>query len=90
MICSLPSPIGVEGIKQFLQSDDIDVWRVTADGMADIRINKDLLQKDSSYAEANTKCTIIANVEALVQQFEKTSKKSGVKASWFEEYVRMQ
>ena len=87
--CSFPcSPTGVEGIKNFLQSDDVDVWRVTPDGMADIRINKHLLQGNCT--EAQTKCTMVANVEALVQEFEKMTtrtKKKGLKAEWFEEYV---
>uniref|UniRef100_A0A1X7V284 Peptidase M14 domain-containing protein n=1 Tax=Amphimedon queenslandica TaxID=400682 RepID=A0A1X7V284_AMPQE len=80
-------PTGVEGIKNFLQSDDVDIWRVTPDGMADIRIDKHLLQEN--YTEAQTKCSMVANVEALVQEFEKMTtrtKKKGLKDTWFEEY----
>ena len=56
--------------------------------MADIRINKHLLQEN--YTEAQAKCSMVANVEALVQEFEKMTtrtKKKGLKDTWFEEYV---
>ena len=84
----LYSPTGVEGMKEFLQRDDVDVWRVTPDGLADIRINKNLIQG----ADIVTKqCTAVADVEALVQQFENMTasvKLHGqAKQEWHEEYV---
>lgn len=84
----LHSPISVEGVKEFLQSDDVDVWRVTADGMADVRINKYFLQKSNRVIK--TECVAIANVEDLVQQFEINSIRNETQVAddlWFEDYV---
>ena len=74
-------------MKSFLESDNVDVWQIYADGMADVRINKDLLET-TSHAIAHRECTKIANVEELVQQAENMTfhQKPG-KAEWFEEYV---
>ena len=77
-------------MKEFLQSDDVDVWRVTPDGMADIRINKDLIQGADIIMK---QCTAVADVEALVQQFENmttSSKPHGqAQQEWHEEYVSL-
>ena len=35
------SPTKVAGMKSFLESDNVDVWQIYSDGMADVRINKD-------------------------------------------------
>ena len=80
------SPTKVAGMKSFLESDDVDVWQVYADGMADVRLNKDLLET-TTHAVAHRECTKIANVEELVQQAEKMTFREGLGADWFDEYV---
>ena len=81
------SPTKVAGMKSFLESDNVDVWQIYADGMADVRINKDLLET-TTHGIAHRECTKIANIEELVQQAENMTfhQKPG-KAEWFEEYV---
>uniref|UniRef100_A0A1X7V0C7 Peptidase M14 domain-containing protein n=1 Tax=Amphimedon queenslandica TaxID=400682 RepID=A0A1X7V0C7_AMPQE len=82
-------PTSVKGIKEFLQRDDIDVWRITPDGLADIRINKNLIQGTDIVTK---QCTAVADVEALVQQFENMTasvKLHGqAQQEWHEEYHR--
>ena len=48
-------------MKNFLESDNVDVWQVCSDGMADVRINKDLLET-TTHAIAHRECTKIANI----------------------------
>ena len=71
-------------MKEFLESDSVDIWQIYADGMADVRIHKDLLETASH--EMN-ECTVIANVEELVKQFENTTVQHKDQQDWFEEYV---
>ncbi|XP_019851169.1 PREDICTED: carboxypeptidase B-like isoform X2 [Amphimedon queenslandica] len=82
-------PTGVEGMKEFLQRDDVDVWRVTPDGLADIRINKNLIQGTDIILK---QCTTIADVEELVQQFENMTASvrlhGQAQQEWHEEYHR--
>lgn len=80
------SPVDAKGMKEFLQKDDVDVWRVAADGTADVRIKEGLLQESE---KTKMKCVKIANVEDLVQQFENMTIKRevGKAQEWFEEYV---
>ena len=80
------SPTKVAGMKSFLESDNVDVWQIYADGMADVRINKDLLET-TTHGIAHRECTKIANVEELVQQAEKMTFQEGLGADWFDEYV---
>ena len=75
-------------MKDFMQSDDVDVWHVTQDGMADIRIKKDLIQGTSTYKETTKECVTIASIEDLVHQFEVNSTRNQVGDDlWFEDYV---
>ena len=76
------SPTKVAGVKSFLESDNVDVWQIYSDGMADVRINKDLLE-----TTAHIECTRIANVEELIQQAENMTFQEGFVADWFDEYV---
>ena len=80
------SPTKVAGMKSFLESDNVDVWQIYADGMADVRINKDLLET-TTHVVAHRECTKIANIEELVQQAEKMTFREGLGADWFDEYV---
>ena len=74
------------GVKDLLQNDYVDVWQINADGMADIRLDKDLLQS-ASFIDAKAECTKIADVEALVQRAENITFPRKQQAEWFEEYV---
>ena len=80
------SPTNVAGMKSFLESDNVDVWQIYSDGMADVRINKDLLETTAHIA-AHRECTKIANVEELIQQAENMTFQEGFVADWFDEYV---
>ena len=63
----------------------MDVWQISADGMADIRLNKDMLQS-ASFVDVIAKCTKKADIETLVQRAENMMNKSQL--DWFEAYVR--
>ena len=80
------SPTKVAGMKSFLENDNVDVWQIYSDGMADVRINKDLLET-TTHAVAHRECTKIANIEELVQQAENMAFQEGLGTDWFEEYV---
>ena len=80
------SPTNVAGMKSISESDNVDVWQIYSDGMADVRINKDLLET-TAHIVAHRECTKIANVEELVQQAENMTFREGLGADWFEEYV---
>ena len=73
------------GIDSLLQNDYVDVWQISADGMADIRLNKDMLQS-ASFVDVIAKCTKKADIETLVQRVENMMNKSQL--DWFEAYVR--
>ena len=73
------------GIDSLLQNDYVDVWQISADGMADIRLNKDMLQS-ASFVDVIAKCTKKADIETLVQRAENMMSKSQL--DWFEAYVR--
>ena len=73
-------------MKRFLESDNVDVWQIYSDGMADVRINKDLLET-TIHGVVYRECTKIANVEELVQQAENMTFREGLGTDWFEEYV---
>ena len=87
-LLSFFSPTEVAGIKSFLESNNVDVWQIYSDGMADVRINKDLFETSTyTVAQANRECTKIANVEELVQQAENMTFQEGLGLDWFDEYV---
>ena len=71
-------------MKEFLESDGVDIWQINADGMADVRIHKDLL---ATASHEMSECTVIANVEELVKQFENITVQHKDQQDWFEEYV---
>ena len=73
------------GVDSLLQNDYVDVWQISADGMAAIRINKDMLQS-ASFVDVIAKCTKKADIETLVQRAENMMSKSQL--DWFEAYVR--
>ena len=73
------------GVDSLLQNDYVDVWQISADGMADIRLNKDMLQS-ASFVDVIAKCTKKADIETLVQRAENMMSKSQL--DWFEAYVR--
>jgi hypothetical protein len=72
-------------VKELLESDEVDVWQIYADGMADVRMKKDLLE--TSFEKVKSQCTVVANVEELVRQFENKTTVKGTQDVWFEEYV---
>ena len=74
-------------MKDLLQNDYVDVWRIAGDGMADIRLDKDMLQS-ASFIDAKAVCTKIADVEVLVQRSENATFPYK-QAEWFEEYVSL-
>ena len=65
----------------------MDVWQIAGDGMADIRLDKDMLQS-ASFIDAKAVCTKIADVEVLVQRSENATFPYK-QAEWFEEYVSL-
>lgn len=68
---------------QFLQDDYVDVWQVTADGMADVRVAKSRFDT----LVPRPQCTLlIRNVEEYVRRMENVTV-SSTAAEWFEEYV---
>jgi hypothetical protein len=71
-------------VKELLESDEVDVWQIYADGMADVRMKKDLLE--TSFEKVKSQCTVVANVEELVRQFENKTTVKGTQDVWFEEY----
>ena len=77
------SPIELPGMKEFLESNG-DIWKIYADGMADVRIHKDLLE--TAFCEMS-ECAVIANVEELVRQFESLTSEQEYQQDWFKKYV---
>ena len=80
------SPIRLPFIQEFVNDDHVDVWRITADGEADIRVSQELFMSPA-YARIRPECAKIADIETLVQRAENMTF-TGLKAEWFEEYVR--
>jgi hypothetical protein len=78
-------PANMPSVKELLESDEVDVWQIYADGMADVRMKKDLLE--TSFEKVKSQCTVVANVEELVRQFENKTSVKGRQDVWFEEYV---
>ena len=63
------------GVDSLLQNDYVDVWQISADGTADIRLNKDMPQS-ASFVDVIAKCTKKADIETLVQRAENMMNKS--------------
>ena len=80
---ALYSPIKVPSVKSFLDNDHIDIWKISPEGEADIRVAQSVLESSGVGSE----CIKLGDIETIVQKAENLTF-TGVKADWFEEYVR--
>ena len=74
-----------ERFQDLLELDGLDVWAITPDGSADIRMKRELYRElKVVYPE----CSILhSSVEELVREAEREMRPKNLTADWFEEYV---
>ena len=61
----------------------MDVWKVTTDGLVDVRVSRERYEKLVPAPQCNV---VIENVEVFVQRAENLTARVP-DATWFEEYV---
>ena len=81
------SKVEGERFQDLLELDGLDVWAITPDGSADIRMKKELYRElKVVYPE----CSILhSSVEELVREAEREMRPKNLTADWFEEYVSL-
>ena len=74
-------------MQTILNHDLVDVWKVSPEGYADLRMHNNLYEQ---MRDKFPECKVLhPSVEALVREAETMMEKQRLNATWFEDYVSM-